>query len=85
MGTYHLKKSFDHPNLIQADLMRREDVSRICTGADIIVHAAAVTSGAKNIVSRPYIYVTDNTIMNTLLFQEVYDRSISRFIFLVAP
>ena len=80
-GTYHLKKSFDHPNLIQADLMRREDVSRICTGADIIVHAAAVTSGAKNIVTRAYIYVTDNTIMNTLLFQEVYDRSISRFIF----
>jgi len=40
---------------------------------EVIIQAAATTSGAKDIVNRPYYHVTDNAIMNTNILQSVYD------------
>ena len=42
---------------------------------------AAVTSGAKDIIERPYIHVTDNAIMNSLLLQSAFENNVSHFIF----
>ncbi|MEE8347943.1 MAG: NAD-dependent epimerase/dehydratase family protein, partial [Acidobacteriota bacterium] len=54
---------------IQADLTLKDDVNRTVQGMDIILQAAATTSGAKDIVHQPYLHVTDNVVMNAYLFR----------------
>ena len=51
---------------------------------DIVLQAAATTSGAKDIVSKPYIHVTDNAIMNSYILKSAFDFSVKHFIFLAA-
>lgn len=64
-----------------ADLRRAEDVQRVLSGADVVLQAAATTSGAKDIVSRPYIHVTDNAVMNSLLLRAAFDLKVKHFVF----
>ena len=66
---------------VQADLTRPADVERCVAGVDVIVQAAATTSGSKDIVSRPYIHVTDNAVMNSLLFRAAHDHNVGHVIF----
>lgn len=80
-GTYLTDKFSDHPNLIQADLTNRNTVNEIISGYDVIIQAAAVTSGSNDIINRPYLHVTDNAIMNALLFQGAFDHTIPQVIF----
>ncbi len=65
----------------QADLRRPEDVERVVKGMDIIIQAAATTSGSKDIISRPYIHVTDNAIMNSYLFRSAFEHKIKHVLF----
>jgi GDP-L-fucose synthase len=65
----------------QADLRKPEDIERVIKGVDIIIQAAATTSGAKDIVSRPYIHVTDNAVMNSLLFRAAFEHKVKHVIF----
>ena len=48
---------------------------------DIVIQAAATTSGVKDIVTRPYIHVTDNALMNSLLFRSAHEAKVLHFIF----
>jgi len=83
-GTYCNSKPFDHPNItfIEADLTEKKDVDRAVQGKDIIVQAAANTSGVKDIFSKPQYHVADNAIMNALLFKSAFDQNVSNFVFL---
>lgn len=65
----------------QADLRRPEDIERVIKGMDIIIQAAATTSGSKDIVSRPYIHVTDNAVMNSLLFRSAFEHQVKHVVF----
>jgi nucleoside-diphosphate-sugar epimerase len=65
----------------QADLRRPEDVARVVDGMDVVIQAAAVTSGARDIVQRPHIHVTDNVLMNSLLLRQAYDSKVGQFLF----
>jgi nucleoside-diphosphate-sugar epimerase len=65
----------------QADLRDVDAVNRLVAGMDVIVQAAATTSGAKDIVTKPYIHVTDNAVMNSLLLRAAYDHKIGHFLF----
>ena len=49
---------------------------------DVVLQAAATTSGSKDIVERPYLHVTDNAVMNSLILQACYDHSVEHFLFL---
>lgn len=49
---------------------------------DVIIQAAATTSGSKDITERPYLHVTDNAVMNSFLLQAAYDYNVKHFIFL---
>ena len=49
---------------------------------DIVIQAAAVTSGSKDIIERPYIHVTDNAVMNSLILRACYEYGVKHFIFL---
>ncbi len=80
-GVYRSRTFRDDPRLIQADLTQRKDVERVTQGFDVLIQAAANTSGAKDVIERPYIHVTDNLIMNALLYQAAYDHHIPQVIF----
>ncbi|MFC2059486.1 NAD-dependent epimerase/dehydratase family protein [Chloroflexota bacterium] len=67
--------------MIQADLTNKDDVNRVIEGMDIIIQAAATTSGAKDIVTKPYYHVTDNAVMNSLIFRSAYERKVSHVVF----
>ncbi|OSM01939.1 putative GDP-fucose synthetase [Magnetofaba australis IT-1] len=66
---------------MQADLTRADDVNRVVQGMDVIIQAAATTSGAKDIVTQPHIHVTDNAVMNSLLLRAAHDHHVGRFVF----
>ena len=71
------------PNIkwVRADLRIQADVDKVVQGQDIIIQAAATTSGAGEIVSKPYIHVTDNAVMNSLLLRSAYENNVSHFVF----
>jgi GDP-L-fucose synthase len=65
----------------KADLRKPEDIERVIKGIDIIIQAAATTSGSKDIVTRPYIHVTDNAVMNSYLFRAAFEHKVKNVIF----
>ena len=82
-ATYNIKKPFDDKNIdwIKCDLRNQRDLSNIFKNIDIVIQAAATTSGSKDIVNQPYLHVTDNAVMNSLILKEIYTNRISHFIF----
>ena len=79
----HEKPRFDCPNVewITADLTRQEDVARALHNIDIVIQAAATTSGAGDIVNRPYIHTADNAVMNSHIFRSAYDQNVGQVVF----
>lgn len=82
-GTYLKSKPLDNPKIkmLKADLTNKDDVNRVIKDMDIIIQAAAATSGAKDIVNQPYIHVTDNAIVNSLIFRAAYENKVSHVVF----
>ena len=82
-GTYLNSEPLDSPGIrmIPADLTDKDKVNQVIGGMDIIVQAAATTSGARDIVSTPYYHVTDNAVMNSLIFRSAYEHDVSQVIF----
>ena len=66
---------------VKCDLRDPNDIKKALEGVDIIMHFAATTTGAKDIVSKPYIHVTDNVIMTSYLLREAFEQGIEHFIF----
>ena len=83
IGVYHERPPFECENLtwIQADLTDPADVDRVVAGCDIIIQAAATTSGSKDIVTKPFIHVTDNAVMNSLLFRSAFEHEVEHVVF----
>ena len=83
VGIYHKRPSYHCPGLswIRADLTNPEELEKALKGADIVVQAAATTSGSKDVVNRPYIHVADNAVMNSLLFRSAFDNKTPHIIF----
>lgn len=71
----------DRVSFVKVDLTSKDEVHRLIDGKDIVIQAAAVTSGSKEIVTRPYIHVTDNAIMNSLIFRACFESSIKHVVF----
>lgn len=65
----------------QADLRDPADIERVIQGVDIIIQAAATTSGSKDIVTRPFIHVTDNAVMNSYLFRAAHEHKVKHVVF----
>ncbi|HTL48857.1 MAG TPA: NAD-dependent epimerase/dehydratase family protein [Verrucomicrobiae bacterium] len=66
---------------VQADLTQAGDVARVIPGQEILVQAAATTSGARDIVTKPFYHVTDNAVMNSLLFRSAYENKLKHVVF----
>ena len=58
-ATYHHKSKFRKNNIswIKIDLCNKLQVDKILRNIDIVIQAAATTSGSKDIVSKPQIHV----------------------------
>ena len=82
-GVYNKRPPFEHPNITmhQADLTDRREIDRTIAGYDVVIQAAATTSGAKDIVARPHIHVTDNAVMNSLLFRAAHELRVPHLVF----
>jgi nucleoside-diphosphate-sugar epimerase len=82
-GTYFQSEPLQDPKImmIHADLTHKEDVIRVVKGMDMIIQAAATTSGAKEIITKPYYHVTDNAVMNSLIFRAAHENKVSHVIF----
>ncbi|MBS0546234.1 MAG: NAD-dependent epimerase/dehydratase family protein [Proteobacteria bacterium] len=65
----------------QGDLREAASVAALVSGMDVIIQAAATTSGSRDIVRTPYIHVTDNAVMNSLLLRACYDHKVQHFVF----
>ncbi len=82
-AVYHKKEALHEYDVewCYADLNNPHDVERAMQGVDIIFQFAATTSGAKDITTKPYIHVTDNAVMNSLLLRSAYENGVEHFIF----
>ena len=87
LAPYHKTKPprelLKHPRVkfVKADLTKAADVDKLARGIDVVIQAAATTSGAKDIVNRPHHHVTDNAVMNSLLFRACRDHQVGRVVF----
>ena len=61
-GTFFKSKPEVHDNIkmLHADLTQKSDVERVIEGKDIVVQAAAVTSGIKDVADNPHVFISDN-------------------------
>ena len=81
-GTFFKKKiQLSNVKMIKADLTFKKHADRVIQGQDIVIQAAATTSGANDIISKPYIHVNDNAIINAMVTRSCYDFKIKHAIF----
>ena len=84
-ATHNMRPKFQHQNVRwhKANLTNEREVGCLLAKIkpDQMVQAAATTSGAKDIVSRPYIHVTDNAVMNSYLFRSAVEHGVKHVLF----
>lgn len=82
-GTYFNSKPYNNLKieLIKADLRNESDVKKVVKGKDIIVQMAATTSGASDVIYKPYYHVVDNARMNPLIFRAAHEYKVLNVIF----
>jgi len=71
-----------HVKWIKIDLRNFSNVLKITKGIDILIQAAATTTGSKDVINKPYMHITDNVVMNAYLFKAAQINLIKHFIFL---
>ena len=80
-GTYFHKKTFiKNVKMVQCDLTKKKEADKGVRGIDIIIQAAATTSGAKDILAKPYIHVNDNAIINSMITRSAYYYNVKHLI-----
>jgi len=65
----------------KADLRDPQQVEEVITNFDVVIQAAATTSGIKDAISRPDYHVTDNAVMNSLIFRRASQAKVKHLIF----
>lgn len=84
-STYFSKQKYkpiDGVKYVKVDLRDENQVKEIVKGQDIIIQAAATTTGSKDVVNNPYLHVTDNAVMNSWLFRESMLNNVGHLIFM---
>lgn len=74
-------QGYDRVEWIRCDLRDPSELPGLLKDVDIVLQFAATTTGAKDIVSKPYMHVTDNVVMNALLLQEAFLANVEHFVF----
>lgn len=84
VGLTRKSQYLDNEHFFKSDLTSKNGVEDVFNKHkyDIVVQAAANTSGSKDIIQKPYLHVTDNAVMNSLILQACHDYSVKHFLFL---
>jgi GDP-L-fucose synthase len=82
-ATHFQRLAVDIPNVQfhHCDLRNPQSVETLLQGMDILIQAAATTSGSKDIVNSPSLHVTDNAVMNSYLMRSAVSQKLSHVIF----
>ena len=83
-ATYNKKVPFKNNNIewIKCNLKSTKQINNLFNNIDIVINAAAVTSGVKDIIDRPHIHVNDNALMNINILKEIFkNNNIKHYIF----
>lgn len=73
----------DHDvSVIQCDLTDPSNVRNYVKPCDILIQAAAVTSGSRDIINSPWMHVTDNAVMNSYIMRAAHENGVGHVIFL---
>ena len=83
-ATYNLKIPFKNRNIkwFKCDLTNSQQLNSLFENIDIVINAAAITSGANDIINRPHIHVTENSVMNVNILREIFlNKKVKHFIF----
>lgn len=67
---------------IKANLISQKDVKKVIKNCDVLIQCAGVSSGAKNMVTKPFMLTGSNVVMNSLLLKEAVQNKVKHFIFL---
>jgi len=83
VATYHIKKPFHHSKVkwVKVDLLNTEEVEFVVDGMDVIIQSAAVTTGINQVFLNPEVHVTNNVIMNSLIFKAANKYKVKHLIF----
>ncbi len=83
IASYHKEKPTKKIGVtyVESDLTDRKQVEDLFADCSIVLQYAAVTSGAKDIVENPYIHISDNAIMNSLMLRTAVEKGVEHFIF----
>lgn len=84
-GTYLNKpvKNSNKKNVFKCNLANYNEINSISDkikNIDVIINAAAITSGAKDIVNSPHIHVNDNAIINSNITKLSFEKKIKHVI-----
>lgn len=82
-ATYFSRKppEMESVRWVKCDLRNPEEVRKILEGQDILIQAAATTSGVKDILFSPALHVTDNAVMNSYLFRQAVEMGLQHVVF----
>ena len=83
VAIYNKQVRFKQKNVkwIKANLLNEQIVEKIIKKNDIVIQAAATTSGSNDIINSPYLHVTDNALMNSIILRVCHKHKIKHFIF----
>jgi nucleoside-diphosphate-sugar epimerase len=79
----HEKLPWRHINVkwLHADLCDPENVDAVMQDKDIVIQAAAVTSGCQDTFGKPWIHVTDNAVMNAYIFRSAFEHKVKQVVY----
>lgn len=83
-GTFHTQFSQLQENVLRVDLTEKGEAERAISriNPDVLIHAAAVSAGARYIKESPQALITDSMIMNTRILEAAYACGVRHVILL---
>lgn len=82
-GTSFSRNTY-HENIYTVNLKNEGEINVLFNTIrpDIVIQAAAITTGVKDEKERPYIHITDNVVMNSLILRAAFLNKVKHFLFL---
>ncbi len=73
-----------HDNIVYCNLKDENEIEELFESLrpEVVIQAAATTSGVADTLAKPYIHVTDNAVVNSLLLRAAFERKVKHFVFL---
>lgn len=82
-AVYHQRPKYQCPGVewIECDLKNESQVGPLFRDVDIVIQAAATTTGSKDAVKTPHLHVTDNAVMNSYIFRACHQHKVKQVVF----